>query len=179
MTADRAAALLGRIRRARGARVTRRALAVDLVADPRHLDKKIATVERRVSDALSDSEPALLRLPGVGPILAARSIDRVGSLDRFPDASHFASRCGTASIEVSSGDVTRHRLSRAGDRQLNRALHLIAFSQVRCHAPARTYYQYKRAAGKRHREAMRCLKRRLVVYCHLTADPRAAAHAAT
>ncbi|WP_103349810.1 IS110 family transposase [Amycolatopsis sp. CA-128772] len=174
LTADRAAALLGRIRRAQGARATRRVLAVDLVAEIRHLDRKIATAEQRVSDALSDSEPTLLQLPGVGPILAARIIGRVGSLDRFPSANHFASYCGTAPIEVSSGDVTRHRLSRAGDRQLNHAVHLIALSQVRCHPPARTYYQRRRAAGKGHREAMRCLKRRLaaVIYRHLTADQR-------
>ncbi|MGH3604096.1 MAG: IS110 family transposase, partial [Pseudonocardiaceae bacterium] len=176
LTADRAAALLGRIRRARGARATRRALAVDLVAEIRHLDKKIATAERHVADAVSDTEPTLLQLPGVGPVLAARIIGRVGSLDRFPSANHFASYCGTAPIEVSSGDVTRHRLSRAGDRQLNHALHLIALSQVRCHAPARAYYQRKRAAGKGHREAMRCLKRRLatVIFRHLTADQHAA-----
>jgi transposase len=139
LTADRAAALLGRIRRARGARATRRALAVDLIAEIRHLDKKIATAEQRVTDAVSDKEPTLLQLPGVGPILTARIIGRIGSLDRFPSANHFASYCGTAPIEVSSGDVTRHRLSRAGDRQLNHALHLIALSQIRCHAPARTY----------------------------------------
>jgi transposase len=172
LTADHAAALLGRVRRARGARATRRALAVELVAEVRHLDKKIATADKQISDALSQSEPSLLHLPGIGPILAARIIGRVGPLARFPSADHFASYCGTAPIEVSSGDVTRHRLSRAGDRQLNHALHLIALSQVRFHAPARAYYQRKRAVGKGHREAMRCLKRRLatVIYRHLAAD---------
>ncbi|QRP42935.1 IS110 family transposase [Amycolatopsis sp. FDAARGOS 1241] len=180
LTADRAAALLGRIRRARGARATRRTLAVDLVAEVRHLDKKIATADQRVADAVAETDPALLQLPGVGPILTARIIGRVGSLDRFPSANHFASYCGTAPIEVSSGDVRRHRLSRCGDRQLNHAVHLIALSQVRCHAPARTYYQRKRADGKGHREAMRCLKRRLasVIYRYLTADQRAATPAA-
>jgi transposase len=172
LTADRAAVLLASVRRARGTRATRRTLAVDLVAEVRHLDKKITTAEKRLSDALADTDPTLLRLPGVGPILAARIIGRVGSLDRFPSANHFASYCGTAPIEVSSGDVTRHRLSRAGDRQLNHALHLIALSQVRCYPPARDYYQRKRSAGKGHREAMRCLKRRLanVIYRHLAAD---------
>jgi len=49
---------------------------------------------------------------------------RTGS--RFQTADRFASYCGTAPIEVSSGDVVRHRLSRAGDGQLNHALHLVA-----------------------------------------------------
>ncbi|MET9019217.1 IS110 family transposase [Actinopolymorpha sp. NPDC004070] len=172
LTAGQAATLLGRVRRPRGVRATRRALAVELVAEVRHLDKKITAAAGRLSDALEQVEPSLLNVPGVGPILAARIIGRVGSLARFPSADHFASYCGTAPIEVSSGDVTRHRLSRAGDRQLNHALHLIALSQIRSHQPARTYYQRKRAAGKGHREALRCLKRRLatVIYRHLAAD---------
>ena len=67
---------------------------------------------------------------------------------------------GVAPIEVSSGDVVRHRLSRAGDRQLNYALHVIAITQIRRDTAGKTNYQAKRAAGKRHKEAMRCLKSR-------------------
>ncbi|MGY2058155.1 transposase [Nocardia gipuzkoensis] len=69
-------------------------------------------------------------------------------------------------IEVSSGDTRRHRLSRAGDRQLNYALHVIAITQIRRDTAGRAYYQRKRAAGKGHKEALRCLKRQLadVVY---------------
>ena len=81
-------------------------------------------------------------------------------------AAAFASFCGVAPIEVSSGDVVRHRLSRAGDRQLNYALHVMAMTQIRYDSPGQAYYQRKRAAGKSHKEALRCLKRRLadVVY---------------
>jgi hypothetical protein len=46
-------------------------------------------------------------------------------------AGHFASYAGAAPVEVSSGDTRRHRLSRAGDRQLNAALHMIAIVQIR------------------------------------------------
>ncbi|WP_446723597.1 transposase [Micromonospora sp. S4605] len=75
-------------------------------------------------------------------------------------------------MEVSSSDVVRHRLSRAGDRQLNRALHVIAITQIRGNTAGRAYYQRKRQAGKSHREALRCLKRRLadVVYRTLLRD---------
>jgi transposase len=91
---------------------------------------------------------------------------------RFRSAAAFASYTGTAPIEVSPGDVKRHRLSRAGDRQLNHALHMMALSQIRHDTEGRTYYQRKRAAGKSHKEAMRCLKRRLsdVVYRQLLDD---------
>jgi transposase len=63
----------------------------------------------------------------------------------------------SAPIEASSGDVVRHRLSRAGDRQLNYALHVMAIAQIRYNSPGRSHYQRKRAAGKSHKEALRCL----------------------
>ena len=66
----------------------------------------------------------------------------------------------------------RHRLSRAGDRQLNYCLHVMAITQIRHDGPGRAYYQRKRAAGKSHKEALRCLKRRLsdVVYRTMIKD---------
>src|SRR6478609_1223615 len=42
-----------------------------------------------------------------------------------------------APVEVPSGDVVRHRLSLAGDRQLNRALHVMAMTQILCRAKTR------------------------------------------
>jgi transposase len=91
---------------------------------------------------------------------------------RFPTAAHFASYCGVAPIEASSGDVVRHRLSRAGDRQLNFALHVMAVTQARQHPSGRAYYLRKRAEGHSDKEALRCLKRRLadVVYRQLLRD---------
>ena len=55
---------------------------------------------------------------------------------------------------------------RAGDRQLNYALHVMAMAQIKRPTSGRDYYQRKRAAGKTCKEAMRCLKRRLadIVY---------------
>lgn len=93
-------------------------------------------------------------------------------MTRFRSAAAFASYTGTAPIEVSCGDVVRHRLSRAGDRQLNCCLHTMAITQIRHDGPGRSYYQRKRADGKSHKEALRCLKRRLsdIVYRHLIAD---------
>ena len=58
------------------------------------------------------------------------------------------------------------RAPRAGDRQLNYALHVMPLAQIRHDGPGQAYYPRKRAAGKSHKEAMRCLTRRLsdVVY---------------
>jgi transposase len=96
-------------------------------------------------------------LLGIGDVVAAKILARTGPVTRFLSTAAFASYCGMAPIEISSGDVVRHRLSRAGDRQLNYALHVMALAQIRYDGPGRSYYQRKRGAGKSHKEAMRCL----------------------
>jgi len=45
---------------------------------------------------------------------------------RFPTKAHFASYSGTAPMEASSGEVVRYKLSLAGNRKLNNALHMVA-----------------------------------------------------
>ena len=45
-------------------------------------------------------------------------------MSRFPTKAHFASWNGTAPLDA-SGEQSRHRLSRAGNRRINRALHIM------------------------------------------------------
>ncbi len=80
--------------------------------------------------------------------------------------AHFASWNGTAPLDASSGDQIRHRLSRAGNRQINRTLHIMATVQLRNPTEGRAYYDRRKASGQTSMESMRCLKRRLsdVVY---------------
>ena len=113
---------------------------------------------------------------GVGPILAAKIIGRVGNVARFPTKAHFASYTGTAPTEASSGEVVRYRLSRGGNRKLNYALHMIAICQARHDTEGRAYYRRKVAEGKSEKEALRCLKRRIsdAVYKQLRADSEGA-----
>ena len=106
------------------------------------------------------------------PILAAKIIGTVGSVARFPSKAHFASYCGPAPVETSSGAVVRHRLSLAGNRQLNKALHMVAICQARSDIRGGAYYRKKMAEGKSRKEALRCLKRRIsdAVFKNLVAD---------
>lgn len=157
LTADSAAGALRRVRPRDSLGRTLRALAVDLIAELRRLDRRITQTTQALSDAAAASGTTLTELPGTGDVVAARILARTGPVTRFPSAAAFASFCGVAPIEVSSGDVVRHRLSRAGDRQLNYALHVMALAQIRYDGPGRSYYQRNRAAGKSHKEAMRCL----------------------
>ena len=64
-------------------------------------------------------------------------------------------------MEASSGEVVRHRLSLAGNRKLNYALHMVVTSQARSDTRGGTYYCKKVAEGKSRKEALQCLKRRV------------------
>jgi transposase len=109
------------------------------------------------------------------------SADRSQAAGRDPQrgpvrlGAAFAAHTGTAPIPVSSGNTQRHRLSRSGNRQLNRALFTIAMWQARWDPNARAYLARKRTQGKSPAEARRCLKRHLadVVYRAMVADAQA------
>jgi transposase len=125
-----------------------------------------------MADVVAESDSRLTTIDRVGPVVAARLLGRTGQVSRFPTAAAFASYCGTAPIEISSADKTRHRLSRHGDRQLNNALHTIALTQVRMPASrGRAYYEHKISQGKTHTEAMRCLRQRLTDHVWRTGSP--------
>jgi transposase len=174
LTADGAAKLLGKVTPTGAPTATRWQLAGDLVADVGDLDQRIAVIEERITAAVTQSKTSLVELFGVGPVLAAKLLGEVGDIRRFPSKHHFAAHTGTAPLEASSGQVVRHRLSRAGDRKLNHALYLMAIVQIRHPTAGQAYYRRKRAEGKSAKEALRCLKRRLsdAVYRCLLADQR-------
>ena len=138
------------------------------------LDAARLDVRRRTAKAVAASRSSLTDNHGIGPVIAAIIIGRVGDVYRFPTAGHFARHNGTAPIEASSGPKKRHRLNPRGDRQLNHAIHMAAVTQVGHDTPGRVYYLRKQADGKTRKEAMRCLKRRIsdAVYARLIADAR-------
>jgi len=105
--------------------------------------------------------PALLEEHGCGPVTAAIIIGHTAGAQRFSSEAKFARHTGTAPIPASSGNTQRHRLHRGGDRQLNRALHIIALSRARTDPATRAYLDRRHSEGKTKREAIRCLKRHL------------------
>jgi transposase len=122
--------------------------------DVRTLDRKIADLDARIEAEVEASGTTLIQIFGIGPILAARIIGTVGNVERFPTKAHFASYSGTAPVEAASGEVVRHRLSLAGNRKLNYALHMVAVCQARSDPLGGTYYRKKIAEGKSRKEAL-------------------------
>ncbi len=176
LSANRAARILRGIRPRGGASARlRRRLASEVLRDVRTLDRKIADLNGRIEAEVQASGTTLTGIFGIGPILAARILGTVGDVGRFPTKAHFASYSGTAPVEASSGEVVRHRLSLAGNRNLNYALHMVATCQARSDAQGGAYYRKKREEGKSRKEALRCLKRRIsdAVFRSLVADSQA------
>jgi transposase len=181
LSADRAARILRGIRSRGGASARlRRRLASETLRDVRTLDNKISDLNGRIEAEVKACGTTLTEIFGIGPILAARIIGTVGDVGRFPTKAHFASYSGTAPLEASSGEVVRHRLSLRGNRKLNYALHMAAICQARSDARGGSYYRKKIAEGKSHKEALRCLKRRVcdAVFRSLMTDSKAASRSA-
>jgi transposase len=153
---------------------TRRRLAVELIVELEAIDKKIKAIKKEITALVEDRGSTLMELTGIGPSGAARLLADVGDIHRFTDRDRFASWNGTAPLDASSGEQKRHRLSRAGNRRINRALHIMAVVQLRNPTEGRAYFDAKKAAGKTSMEAMRALKRRLsnVVYAQMLADQK-------
>src|SRR6266849_5479 len=141
----------------RGALLALRSVArrvLQLTAEERELAREIETLTRKLA-------PQLLDQPGVGPLLAAQVVLSWSHRGRITSEAAFARLAGAAPIPASSGQTIRYRLDRSGDRQLNRALHLILVTRRRTHPPTIAYIERRVREGKSRREANRCLKRYL------------------
>src|SRR3954449_5155535 len=161
LSARQAKALLAKVRPRDAAGKTRRRVAAELVADLERVYQRKKSANKELTELVAATGTSLLDLSGIGPSGAARLLVEVGDITRFPNKAHFASWHGTAPIDASSGDQVRHRLSRVGNRQINRVLHIMARVQIRNPSEGRDYYERKKADGKTPMEAMRCVKRRL------------------
>lgn len=123
------------------------------------------------------------------PVVGGKSRCRASSspfaeqtLDQFPrrrvrSEAAFASLAGVAPLEASSGQRSRHRLNRGGDRALNRALHTVAITRMRCHPETCAYEARRTLQGKTHRDIWRCLKRSISRRLYRIMESSAAADA--
>jgi transposase len=136
------------------------------------LDAEIQLRARQIAALVAATGTTIIELCGAGPIVAARILVAVGDPGRFSTKHKFARANGTAPIPASSGRTQRHRLNPGGNRQLNRAIHTIALTQLRAHPDARAYFERKRKENKTGKEALRCLKRQIsdAVYRQLRRD---------
>ena len=124
------------------------------------LDQQLMANEQQLDELVKASEPApLLHETGFKAITAAKCFVAWSHEGRVRDEAAFACLAGVNPIPASSGNTTRHRLNRGGDRSLNSALHLAAVTRMTHDEETRAYVEKRRADGKTDREIRRCIKR--------------------
>ena len=133
------------------------------------LARAAADLKAQIADLVEDMAPGLVAAePGLGAISAAQILLSWSHAGRIRSEAAFAMLSGTAPVPVSSGRTDRHRLNRLGDRQLNRAIHVIAVTRMRCHPATIAYVQRRQAEGKTDKEIRRCIKRYLARHLYRT-----------
>src|SRR5687768_9239245 len=148
-------------RLARAEQTMRVRIARDELRRLRELTQAINQLEREIAGLVAHVAPQLLCEPGFGPLTAAKLVGEIAGADRFTSDAKLARAAGLAPIPISSGRTNRHRLDRGGNRQINAAIHRADVTRARCHPETIDYLARKKAEGKTHREAIRCLKRHL------------------
>ena len=124
------------------------------------LSEEIAELDAQLERLVAQAAPELVRLLGVGTNHAATLLVLAGdNPERLKSEASFASLCGVSPLEASSGKVVRHRLNRGGNRDANRALHMICVVRMGSDRRTKTYVSRRLAEGKSKWEIMRCLKR--------------------
>lgn len=125
-----------------------------------HLDDEVADHDRLLKTLIDEVAPQLVAEPGIGYVTAAAFYLAWSHPGRCRTEAAFARLGGVAPIDATSGqNQTRRRLCRGGDRQLNRALYLVAVTRKRICPETRDYIARRTAEGMTNREAVRCLKR--------------------
>jgi transposase len=143
------------------------------------LSEEIAELEADLDRLVAQAAPELVSLPGIGTENAATLLIVAGdNPQRLGSEASFASLCGVAPIEASSGKVVRHRLNRGGNREANRALYMICLARMRRDRRTQEYVARRTQEGKSKREIIRCLKRyvarevyRVLISCGARSSP--------
>ena len=123
-------------------------LSRELLGRCKSLTRSVLALDRELEQRARTLAPHLLEIAGCGPLSAAKLLSEIGPIERFASDAQLARHAGVAPLEASSGKYQRHRLDRGGNRQLNCALHRIAVTQGRWHAPARAYLERNKTKAR-------------------------------
>ena len=151
-----------------------------LAARYQQLTAEIVTLDTEIEQLAHQAAPQLMAIKGVGADTAGALLAAAGdNPERLFSESAFAHLCGVAPIPASSGKTNRHRLSRGGNRDANRALYVLALGRLSYDERTREYAARRTTEGKTKREIIRCIKRYLAreIFAALTAGSPAGAMA--
>jgi transposase len=140
-------------------------IVAELAAEVLALKERIESIDEEIGRRFFARPGAriLISLPGMGPILGAEFLVCVGDISAFESADRLAAYAGLVPAARDSGKrVGNHRRMRGGNKTLKRVFYQSAFASLRGSPESRTFYDRKRAEGKRHTQALIALARRRV-----------------
>jgi transposase len=128
------------------------------------LRREIEELERQIAAISAESELArrIGTIPGFGLICGAELAGEIGELGRFESEAGLAVYMGMAPLTNSSGTYQGSKRPRQVNRHAKCAMMVAAARHVKLVAESLRYYTKKRAEGKEHNQAVRCVGRQLV-----------------
>ena len=128
------------------------------------LHEEIAILDRQLEKLgeQSTSVKQLKTIPGVATKLSSRLIGELGDINRFTGEGQLAVYCGIACIDDESGKQKKTRVVYKANKICKATMIEIAGCTIRYVPESRAYYARKRAEGKKHNHALRCLARQLI-----------------
>lgn len=143
-------------------------LALQTMADRiTSLNRQISHLDKHLDRLVTATAPTLVGLLGVGTDVAGQLLVTAGdNPERLHSEASFAKLCGVAPLPASSGRTDRHRLNKGGERQANRALHIVAVVRLRYCSRTQAYMQRRTQQGLTKRDILRCLKRYILREAH-------------
>jgi transposase len=142
---------------------TRARLVKELAAEALAARHARDRIDRDIAELLNDHPDAALiqSLPGMGVVMTAELIAHIGDIKRFRSADALAAAAGLTPVMRQSGKSYAVRRANSGDKALKRVFFQSAFVAL-SHPESKTFYDRKRAEGKRHNQAVIALARRRI-----------------
>src|SRR5262249_49290976 len=113
------------------------------------LNDEIGALDELIATLVHEINPRLLDRCGIGIDIAGQFVSAGDNPGRMRSEAGFAMLCGVAPLPASSGQTTRHRFNRGGERGANSALHMATVSRMRLDPRTRAYVARRRAEGCR------------------------------
>jgi len=128
------------------------------------LKEEIEMLDRKLKELGEGSlEVKRLRsITGVGTKLSSRLMGEIVDINRFKNERQLAVYCGVACIDDDSGKRKETKVVYKANKICKATMIEIAGCTIRYVSESKSYYAKKRAEGKKHNHALRCLARQLI-----------------
>lgn len=143
-----------------------------------YLEEEISVCDSELEALVAQMNTALIAVKGVSTVIASQLLITAGdNPERLHSEAAFAALCGVSPLPASSGQTTRFRLNRGGDRAANSALYKIALVRMATDPATKAYVAKRTSEGKTKKEILRCLKRSLArEVFHVLTNPQPVIH---